>query len=143
MQKSARGFSHSLDFSPFGIWGLRKEKVRKRDYPVMPEPGGGDRGATAPSPIFGRLVNPIPTGESRLSPPITTPSPIFGILVNPIPTGEGRLSPPITTGTPNVFHLPASLRVSTTITYGFKIPEFCMQPNLLWLLHFILDYFIF
>ena len=27
-----------------------------------------------------------------------------------IPTGEGRLSPPITTGTPNVFHLPASLR---------------------------------
>ena len=30
-------------------------------------------------------------------------------LVNPIPTGEGRLSPPITTGTPNVFHLPAPL----------------------------------
>ena len=29
--------------------------------------------------------------------------------VNPIPTGEGRLSPHITTGTPNVFHLPASL----------------------------------
>ena len=35
--------------------------------------------------------------------------PIFGRSVNPIPTGEGRLSPPITTGTPNVFHLPASL----------------------------------
>ena len=29
--------------------------------------------------------------------------------VNPIPTGESRLSPPNTTGTPNVFHLPASL----------------------------------
>ena len=37
--------------------------------------------------------------------------PIFGTSVNPIPTGEGRLSPPITTGTPNVFHLPASLSV--------------------------------
>ena len=35
--------------------------------------------------------------------------PIFGRSVNPIPTGEGRLSPPITIGTPNVFHLPASL----------------------------------
>ena len=48
---------------------------------LMPEPGGGARGATAP-PIFGRSVNPIPTGE-------------------------GRLSPPVTAGTPNVFHLPA------------------------------------
>ena len=38
-----------------------------------------------------------------------TGPPIFGRSVNPIPTGEGRLSPPITTGTPNVFHLPASL----------------------------------
>ena len=37
--------------------------------------------------------------------------PIFGRSVNPIPTGEGRLSPPITTGTPNVFHLPASLGI--------------------------------
>ena len=35
--------------------------------------------------------------------------PIFGRSVNPIPTGEGRLYPLITTGTPNVFHLPASL----------------------------------
>ena len=51
-------------------------------YPVMPEPGGPG-GPLAP-PIFGRSVNPFPTGE-------------------------GRLSPPITTGTPNVFHLPASL----------------------------------
>ena len=49
---------------------------------VMPEPGGPG-GPLAP-PMFGRSVNPIPTGE-------------------------GRLSPPITTGTPNVFHLPASL----------------------------------
>ena len=37
------------------------------------------------------------------------PPPIFGRSVNPIPTGEGRLSPPITSGTPNVFHLPAPL----------------------------------
>ena len=49
---------------------------------VMPEPGG-------------------PWGP--LAPPI------FGRSVNPIPTGEGRLFPPNTTGTPNVFHLPASL----------------------------------
>ena len=49
---------------------------------VMPEPGGPG-GPLAPS--------------------------IFGRSVNPIPTGKGRLSPPITTGTPNDFHLPASL----------------------------------
>ena len=36
--------------------------------------------------------------------------PIFDRSVNPIPTGEGRLSPPITTDTPNVFHLLASLQ---------------------------------
>ena len=35
---------------------------------------------------------------------------IFCRSVNPIQTGEGRLSPPITTGAPNVFHLPASLK---------------------------------
>ena len=35
--------------------------------------------------------------------------PIFDRSVNPIRTGEGRLSPPITTGPLNVFHLPASL----------------------------------
>ena len=35
--------------------------------------------------------------------------PIFDRSVNPIPTGEGRLTPAITTGTPKVFHLPASL----------------------------------
>ena len=39
-----------------------------------------------------------------------TDPPIFGRSVNPIPTGEDRLSPPITTGTSNVFHLPASLQ---------------------------------
>ena len=38
-----------------------------------------------------------------------TGPPIFGKSVNPIPTGEGRLFPPNTTGTPNVFHLPALL----------------------------------
>ena len=37
------------------------------------------------------------------------PPPMFVRSVNPIPTGEGRLSPPITTDTPKVFHLPASL----------------------------------
>ena len=38
----------------------------------MPEPGG-QRGATVPPPpIFCRSVNPIRTGEGRLSPPITT-----------------------------------------------------------------------
>ena len=56
--------------------------VTKRPSTVMPEPGG-------------------PGGP--LAPPI------FCISVNPISTGEGRLSPPITTGTPNVFHLPAAL----------------------------------
>ena len=50
---------------------------------VMPESGGGGQGGIGP-PIFGRSLNPIPTGE-------------------------GRLSPPISTGTSNVFHLPASL----------------------------------
>ena len=50
---------------------------------VVPEPGEGPGGPMAP-PIFCRSVNPIRTGE-------------------------GRLSPPITTGTPNVFHFPASL----------------------------------
>ena len=38
---------------------------------VMPEPGGeGDRGATGPTglPIFGRLVNPIPTGGGQIIP---------------------------------------------------------------------------
>jgi hypothetical protein len=41
--------------------------------------------------------------------------PIFRRSVNPIPTGEGRLSPPITTGTPNVFHLPASLMIENKL----------------------------
>ena len=50
---------------------------------VVPEPGEGPGGPMAP-PIFCRSVNPIRTGE-------------------------GRLSPPITAGPPNVFHLPASL----------------------------------
>ena len=68
---------------------------------------GGTRGATGPPPIFGRSVNPILTGE-------------------------GRLSPPITTGTPNVFHLLASLRSRvlkredkrpTVALYGYGFPS--------------------
>ena len=35
--------------------------------------------------------------------------PMFGRSLKPIPTGEGRLSPPITTETPNVFYPPALL----------------------------------
>ena len=35
--------------------------------------------------------------------------PIFGRSVNPIHTGEGRLSPPITTGPLHVLYLPVSL----------------------------------
>ena len=55
--------------------------------------------------------------------------PIFGRLVNPIPTGEGRLSPPITTGTPNVFQLPASLTMQQTINYwvGIKYTTQCQR----------------
>ena len=37
----------------------------------MPEPGRPG------APIFGRSVNPITTGEGRLSPPITTGAPPF------------------------------------------------------------------
>ena len=47
--------------------------------------------------------------------------PIFDRSVNPIPTGEGRLSPPITTGTPNVFHLPASLHMHTRLLLSINI----------------------
>ena len=42
---------------------------------VMPEPGGPG-GPLAP-PIFGRSVNPIPTGEGRLSPPTLVAPPMF------------------------------------------------------------------
>ena len=59
-------------------WVLRP----KQYFTVVPEPGGPG-GPLAP-PIFCRSVNPIRTGE-------------------------GRLSPPITAGPPDVFHLPASL----------------------------------
>ena len=49
--------------------------------------------------------------------------PIFGRSVNPIRTGEGRLSPPITTGPLNVFHLPASLNYKVEIReIRVKIP---------------------
>ena len=57
--------------------------------------------------IFGPYVPVMPEIEEPGGP--LPPPPIFGRSVNPIPTGEGRLFPLITTGTPNVFHLPASL----------------------------------
>ena len=51
-------------------------------------------------------------------PGVSLVPPIFGRSVNPIPTGEGRLSPSITTGTPNVFPLPASLHwIPNTIRF--------------------------
>ena len=46
--------------------------------------------------------------------------PIFGRSVNPISTGESRLSPPNTTGTPNVFHLLASLNFSKKWNVYFR-----------------------
>ena len=41
--------------------------------------------------------------------PLPPPQYFSDQLLNPIPTGEGRLSPTITTGIPKVFHLSASL----------------------------------
>ena len=43
------------------------------------------------------------------------PPQIFRRSVNPITTGEGRLSPPITSGTPKIFHLPTSLQVKSLL----------------------------
>ena len=57
--------------------------------------------------------------------------PIFGRSDIPIPTGEGRLSPPITTGTPNVFHLPASLIVSIKLTQSPWLTVHCYYLFLL------------
>ena len=48
-------------------------------------------------------------------------TPIFVSSVNPIRTGEGRLSPPITNSTPKVFHLPASLFVGLTLDDSSKV----------------------
>ena len=45
---------------------------------------------------------------------------VMAELEDPISTGESRLSPPITTGTPNVFHLPGSL----TYQDGAELPTF-------------------
>ena len=59
-------------------------------------------------PAFNRLILLSDAG-TRGARGATALPPIFGNPVNPIPTGEGRLSPPIATGTPKVFHLPASL----------------------------------
>ena len=50
------------------------------------------------------MPEPKGPGQGPLAPPISDNS------VNPIPSEEGRLSPSLSTGTPNVFHLPASLK---------------------------------
>ena len=49
----------------------------------MPEPGGPGGG------IFGRSVNPIPTEEGRLSPPITPGTP-KGLPKNVTLDSQGR-----------------------------------------------------
>ena len=64
----------------------------------MPEPGGGPGGPGGP------LVPPI-----------------FGGSVNPVPTGEGRLSPSITTGPSKV---PASLNVYNIVSFQHSIYEY-------------------
>ena len=50
----------------------------------MPEPGGGAGRPLAPKYLADQLLNPIPTGEGRLFPPITTGTPQifspFGII---------------------------------------------------------------
>ena len=50
--------------------------------------------------------------------------PIFVRSVNPIRTGEGRLSPPITTGTPKVFHLPAALQQCNSLDQEARLLQF-------------------
>ena len=60
------------------------------------------------------------------------PPPIFGRSVNPIPTGEGRLSTLITSGPSNIFHLPASLYTRSEsyyyITSFTHLPIFSIFP---------------
>ena len=68
------------------MWSSLFLLCKLKYYSVMPEPGGSG------GPL------PLPT--------------IFFRSVNPIPTGEGRLSPTITTGTHKVFRLPASLHIT-------------------------------
>ena len=48
------------------------------------------------------------TGRGGAGGPLALP--IFGRSVNPIPTGVGQIMPTITTGPPKVFHLPAPLQ---------------------------------
>ena len=74
-------FSFTYIYYPRTLKILKSQMVTQY-YAVMPELGGP--GGHCPPPIFDRSVNPIQTGE-------------------------GRLSLPITTGTPKKFHLPASL----------------------------------
>ena len=96
-QKTCRA-SHkrsTLDF--FFYLFLIKAKFRGAKCPI---------GSNAPA-VLVRSTNAVMPQPGGPGGPLAPP--IFGRLVNPIPTGEGRLSPPITTGTPNFFHLPASL----------------------------------
>ena len=71
---------------------------------VMPELGGGGRGAVVP-PIFCRSVNSIPTKGSRFYPPFTT-------------------------GTPNIFHLPASLTTVLSPSHLFFVFGHVVNTNL-------------
>ena len=54
--------------------------------------------------------------------------PIFGRSVNPIPTGGGQIMPTISTGPPKVFHLPASLK---GISWMSKKVDMIKENNLL------------
>ena len=51
--------------------------------------------------------------------------PIFGRSVNPTPTGEGRLSPSTTTGTPNVSHS----GITEHSPYEYQIFEFLPEAT--------------
>ena len=74
--------------------------------------------------LFDVAVMPEPEGPGGpLAPPI------FGRSVNPIPTGEDRLSPSITTGTANVFHLPASLKMIRKSSKNHLNPEISNQET--------------
>ena len=68
----------------------------------MPKPGGGGAGG--------------PGG----------PAPIFGRSVNPIPTGGGHIIPTYYYWPPNFFHLPASLdfmQCNAGLAFDFSPPE--------------------
>ena len=70
----------------------------------------------------------------------TAPPPIFGRSVNPIPTRGDRFCLLFTTGTHNFFHLPASLKYSSSMSWNLswrnemrricKIFFICMEINM-------------